>query len=68
MVYSHNETFFISITHAKKYRTVVHVFSLRFKHYQSRHICRNEFYIQERVSPYHILWVDDFVRMHPATN
>ena len=34
MVYSHNETFFISITHAKKYGTVVHVFSLRFKHCQ----------------------------------
>ena len=67
MVYSHNETFFISITHAKKYGTVVHVFSLRFKHCQSTHICWNEFYIQERVSPYLIFWVDVFVRMHTAT-
>ena len=66
MVYSHNETFFISITHAKKYGTVVHVFSLRFKHCQSTHICRNEFYIQEWVSPYLIFWVDVFVRMHTA--
>ena len=64
--YSHNETVFISMTHAKKYRTVVHVFSLRFKHCQSTHICRNEFYIQERVSPYLIFWVDVFVRMHTA--
>ena len=65
---SHNKTFFISITLAKKFGTVVHVFSLHFKHCQSRHICRNEFYIQERVSPYLILWVDDFVLMHTGTN
>ena len=52
MGYSHNETFFISITHAKKYRTVVHVFSLRFKHCQSTHICRNEFYILSYIVSY----------------
>ena len=66
--YSHNKTFFISITLAKKFGTVVHVFSLHFKHCQSRHICRNEFYIQERVSPYLFFCVDDFLRMQTATN
>ena len=66
--YSHNKAFFICKTYAKKFGTVVHVFSLHFKHCQSHHICRNEFYIQERVSPYLILWVDDFVLMHTGTN